>query len=94
MKKKKREKTIIDNVQKYILTGNKKQMLVAVNGDMAIINVKPDQKVEKKLILDEMETTIDLREEWQQIFNDAWRLERDFFYDKNMHGVNWQGKKL
>ena len=68
-------------------------MLVAVNGDMAIINVKPDQKVEKKLILDEMETTIDLREEWQQIFNDAWRLERNFFYDKNMHGY-YKVKKI
>ena len=27
--------------------------------------------------------------EWHQIFNEAWRLMRDFFYDPNMHGVDW-----
>ena len=27
--------------------------------------------------------------EWRQIFNDAWRIERDFFYDPNLHGVDW-----
>jgi tricorn protease len=27
--------------------------------------------------------------EWRQIFTDAWRLERDYFYDPGMHGVNW-----
>ena len=75
------------------MTGHRKKMLVAMNGELAIIDVQPDQKPEKKLRLDEMETHIDPREEWQQIFNDAWRFERDFFYDKNMHGVDWQGMK-
>ncbi len=28
--------------------------------------------------------------EWQQMFDDAWRMQRDFFFDKNMRGVNWQ----
>ena len=34
--------------------------------------------------------SIDPREDWKQIFTDAWRMERDYFYDKNMHGVNWK----
>lgn len=29
------------------------------------------------------------RSEWEQIFWDAWRLHRDFFYVKNMHGADW-----
>jgi len=29
------------------------------------------------------------REEWKQIFSDVWRLERDFFYEPTMHGVDW-----
>ena len=33
--------------------------------------------------------TVDPRAEWRQIFNDVWRIERDFFYDPNMHGVDW-----
>jgi len=30
------------------------------------------------------------REEWRQIFADAWRWYRDFFYDKDMHGRDWK----
>ena len=40
-----------------------------------------------------METTIVPREEWKQIFTDVWRLERDMFYDPNMHGVDWQAMR-
>jgi tricorn protease len=29
--------------------------------------------------------------EWQQMFVEAWRLQRDHFYDRNMHGVDWHG---
>ena len=28
-------------------------------------------------------------EDWKQLYKDAWRMERDYFYDKNMHGVDW-----
>ena len=34
--------------------------------------------------------TIDPAEDWKQMFRDAWRMERDYFYDRNMHGVDWQ----
>jgi len=30
-----------------------------------------------------------MRDDWRQIFVDAWRLERDYFYDPGMHGVDW-----
>ncbi|HZH36585.1 MAG TPA: PDZ domain-containing protein, partial [Flavisolibacter sp.] len=30
------------------------------------------------------------QEEWKQIFAEAWRYQRDYFYDRNMHGRNWQ----
>ena len=33
--------------------------------------------------------SIDPRKDWKQIYKDAWRMERDYFYDKNMHGINW-----
>ena len=32
---------------------------------------------------------LDPRDEWRQMFVDAWRLERDYFYDRGMHGVDW-----
>ena len=36
-----------------------------------------------------MNVSIDPRTEWKQVLCDAWRLQRDFFYDPNMHGVDW-----
>jgi tricorn protease len=32
---------------------------------------------------------LDPRDEWRQMFVEAWRLERDYFYDRGMHGLNW-----
>ena len=32
---------------------------------------------------------IDPVQEWQQIFDEAWRMERDFFYAPNLHGADW-----
>ena len=32
---------------------------------------------------------LDPRDEWRQMFIEAWRLERDYFYDRQMHGVDW-----
>jgi tricorn protease len=36
-----------------------------------------------------MRQSVDPRAEWQQLFNDAWRIFRDYFYVPNMHGVDW-----
>ena len=36
---------------------------------------------------------LDPRDEWRQMFTEAWRLERDYFYDRNMHGVDWTAMK-
>jgi tricorn protease len=35
-----------------------------------------------------MEIQVDPRAEWDQMFRETWRIERDFFYDPNLHGVN------
>ena len=44
---------------------------------------------EGKLDLDRARIKIDPRAEWAQIFDEAWRINRDFFYDPNMHGADW-----
>ena len=36
-----------------------------------------------------MKKLVDYREEWMQIYTESWRQMRDFFYAKNMHGVDW-----
>ncbi len=42
-----------------------------------------------KLNLDAVEVRVDPRAEWKQIFHEAWRVNRDFFYDPTMHGADW-----
>ncbi len=57
------------------------------------LNPRKRQKFEKPLHLAEMQMMVDPMLEWKQILTDAWRFERDYFYDPNMHGVNWQEVK-
>ena len=46
--------------------------------------------------MDKLEVRIDPPSEWKQIFDEVWRINRDFFYDPNMHGADWEamGEKL
>ncbi|WP_133272982.1 PDZ domain-containing protein [Hymenobacter radiodurans] len=46
-----------------------------------------------KLTLTALDAYIDPRHEWQQMFNEVWRLERDYFYDPKMHGLDWAATK-
>ncbi len=64
----------------------------AEDGAYAIIDLpKAPIKLEPKLDLSGMEVTLDLRPEWNQIFDECWRQMKDFFYAPNMHGVDWDG---
>ncbi len=83
------EKTIMDDADGFAISNDGKKMLVVANDQFAIVSVAPDQKMDTPLRTREMETTIDPRAEWRQLFADTWRFQRDFFYDENMHGVDW-----
>jgi tricorn protease len=48
---------------------------------------------EGKLNTDAIEVRIDPRAEWKQIFDEAWRINRDYFYATNMHGADWEAMK-
>jgi len=83
------EKTILDDADGFGVSSDGKKLIVLANGKVAIVDVAPEQKMDKPLATSSMEMIVNPAEEWRQIFNDAWRLERDFFYDPNMHGVDW-----
>ncbi|MDH5198185.1 MAG: PDZ domain-containing protein, partial [Gemmatimonadota bacterium] len=40
-----------------------------------------------------LETVVDPRAEWQQVFTDVWRTYRDVFYDAGMHGLDWNAQR-
>ena len=52
----------------------------------------PDpNKPDGALKLDAMEVYVDPRAEWKQMSREVWRIERDFFYDPNLHGADMKG---
>ena len=55
---------------------NKQLLLISSIGALALLMMAAYQE--------------NFRQEWRQMFTEAWRLERDFFYDRNMHGVDWK----
>jgi tricorn protease len=84
------EKTVLADASGVVVSADGNKALAALDKTFAIVDVKPDQKLEKPMRVGEMETVVDPRAEWRQMFTDAYRFERDYFYDPNMHGVDWE----
>ncbi|MFZ4574606.1 MAG: S41 family peptidase [Phycisphaerales bacterium] len=74
----------------FTLSADDKKLLVFRGRSLTICDASAGGGKSAAVPTDAMKTTIDPRVEWRQIFNDAWRLERDFFYEPTMHGVNWE----
>jgi len=87
------EKTILEDADAFEVTFDGKKMLVESKEKFAIIDVKEKQTFEKPIALADIEVPVDPRAEWRQLFMDTYRFERDYFYDPNMHGVNWNAMK-
>ena len=83
-------KDVLSGIEGFALSANGKKLLYAAGGTWGIVDAKPGQKAGAgKLDLSGMEMRVDYPAEWSQIFDDAWRITRDWFYDPNLHGVDW-----
>jgi tricorn protease len=91
--KERKEETVIDGIDDYQLSADTKKIVVRKDETFSVLELKPKQRIEKPLRTGELEATVDPAAEWRQIFNDVWRFERDYFYDPNMHGVDWNAMK-
>ncbi len=87
---KREEETIISDVKRVVATSDGKSLLVRSKDKYGIIKPEPEQKIEKPIPIDGLVMDLVPREEWRQIFVDTWRRYRDFFYDPNMHQVDWK----
>jgi len=84
------EKTVLEDIGGYTLSADGKKVLYRKADQMGIVKAEADQKPAKKpLRLADMKAQVDPRAEWRQMLRDAWRLERDFFYDPDLHQVDW-----
>lgn len=87
----KQKETELGNINGYEISVDKKKMLVGANGSYYIIDL-PSGKLDlkEKLDLSDLQIMLDKHEEWNQIFHQAARAVRDFFYVDNFHGLDWQ----
>ncbi|SDB83173.1 S41 family peptidase [Williamwhitmania taraxaci] len=87
--KKKKETTLGE--YRYQISANNKKMLVIKGNTYAVIDLPSlPISIDKTVDLSGMKMVVDYHQEWTQIFDESWRQMRDFFYVKNMHGVDWK----
>lgn len=86
-----KEKAVVDGVRGYSMSYDGSKLLVARGRkEMFVIDAAAGQKLEKGVVTSGMDAEIDPRAEWRQVYWESWRVQRDFFYDPNMHGVDWK----
>jgi tricorn protease len=89
---KREDKVLLDGIDGYDLDKEGKKVIYKAGPVYGIVEAIPGKaKVgEGKLNLNELQVQIDPREEWREVFHEAWRIERDFYWDPNMTGHNWK----
>ncbi len=84
---------VASDIAGYQLTPDGKNLLIRKKKSFYSVPAKPnaEKKLEKnRFDLSSWVFSIEPREEWRQLFVEAWRLERDYFYDRSMHGTDWK----
>ena len=90
----KKDEEIINNVGQAVVSADGKMMIYRFGKDFGITKLTAGQKSGAgKLNLDDLIMKIDPKKEWAQIYTDGWRIFRDYFYESNLHGVDWKGIK-
>ncbi len=74
----------------YVISADGKKILVIAGGGYQIVSAdrKPSPG-EGKVEVSGVTTYVDPVAEWKQIFDEVYKIEKDYFYVKNMHGVDW-----
>jgi tricorn protease len=80
---------VLDGVRSFSVSQNGEKMLVRQGARWFIAATSaPPKPGEGTLNVDAMQARVEPRAEWKQMYNEVWRIERDFFYDPGLHGVN------
>jgi tricorn protease len=96
--KDRKTETIVPEADDYTVSFDGKKILFKLKDSWSIVasgGKKGDARdgSDGKLKLDAIQVRVDPRAEWPEIFDEAWRVNRDYFYDPKMHGVDWKAMK-
>jgi len=82
----------LEGVRSYTLSADRKKLLYsAAGGRWGVVATDKLAKVgDGPINVAQVETWVDPHAEWAEIFHEAWRTQRDFFYDAKMQGADWQ----
>ena len=86
-------KAVVEDIKGYELSSDGKKLMVRKGDGVYVIDAAATavSDLSKSAVnLSKWTFSFDPREEWKQMFTEAWRLERDFFYDPNMQGVDFE----
>jgi tricorn protease len=87
--KQKTEK-FLDGVTQAAISHNGEKLLYRLGSDRWFVvgTAATPKPGEGALKVDDLEVKVDPRAEWEQIYRETWRLQRDFLYDPNAHGLD------
>ncbi len=90
---KRRDSDVMD-LDNYLLSSDGKKMLYRSGATWGIGNAGEKADPGKGVLnVNDIQVRIDPVAEWAQIFDEAWRINRDYFYDPGMHGSEWKAMK-
>jgi tricorn protease len=88
------ERTVIDGIRTYDVSANGERVIYRAGTKVGIVDAGATSKPgDGALDLANLTMRLDRRAEWKQIFDEAWRMLRDNFYDPTMRGVDWPAMK-
>jgi tricorn protease len=93
---KRADERILDQARDYRVTADGKKVLYRSRDAWSLTALPATGRInatDGRLPVDTIEVRIEPRAEWTQIFEEAWRINRDYFYAANMHGINWRVMK-
>ena len=82
-------KEFISGASQISVSANGKKMLARINGSWKVIETSAANGKGAKPLKVDLQMNLDKSAEWNQMFEEAWRYEQDYFYDPNMHGRDW-----
>ncbi|HUV37006.1 MAG TPA: S41 family peptidase, partial [Patescibacteria group bacterium] len=88
------EKTVIEGIDEYKLSADGKHIVYKKGNSVGIIDATVTDSKGEVLDLSDLTMSLDPIAEWTQIFDEAWRMERDFYYEPGMHGIDWNAMKV
>ncbi len=79
----------MEGVQQFTLSHDRNQLLYQAGGTWGVVPTSGSPSVGDGALELDLETRITPPEEWAQIYREAWRFQRDYFYVENLHGADW-----